>query len=81
MRKSIKTMVGIRVVFAFVAVLVYSLVVTFNVFLIKDAANSSSDAGQMLALDSLELELLCCEPFDMGAGNKTQVLWKNTKCS
>ena len=52
MRKSIKTMVGIRVVFAFVAVLVYSLVVTFNVFLIKDAANSSSDAGQML--DTIE---------------------------
>lgn len=48
MRKSIKTMVGIRVAFAFAAVLVYSLVVTFNIFLIKDAANSSSDASEML---------------------------------
>ncbi len=52
MRKSIKTMVGIRVAFAFAAVLVYSLVVTFNVFLIKDAANSSSDASAML--DTIE---------------------------
>ena len=52
MRKSIKTMVGIRVAFAFAAVLVYSLVVTFNVFLIKDAANSSSDASTML--DTIE---------------------------
>ena len=52
MRKSIKTMVGIRVAFAFAAVLVYSLVVTFNVFLIKDAANSSSAASQML--DTIE---------------------------
>lgn len=52
MRKSIKTMVGIRVFFAFAAVLVYSLVVTFNVFLIKDAANSSSDANTML--DTIE---------------------------
>ena len=45
-------MVGIRVAFAFAAVLVYSLVVTFNVFLIKDAANSSSAASQML--DTIE---------------------------
>jgi methyl-accepting chemotaxis protein len=52
MRKSIKTMVGIRVAFAFAAVLVYSLVVTFNVFLIKDAANDSSDASTML--DTIE---------------------------
>ncbi len=52
MRKSIKTMVGIRVAFAFAAVLVYSLVVTFNVFLIKDAATSSSDASEML--DTIE---------------------------
>lgn len=52
MRKSIKTMVGIRVAFAFAAVLVYSLVVTFNVFLIKDAANSSSAASEML--DTIE---------------------------
>lgn len=52
MRKSIKTMVGIRVAFAFVAVLVYSLVVTFNVFLIKNAANESSDASEML--DTIE---------------------------
>ena len=52
MRKSIKTMAGIRVAFAFAAVLVYSLVVTFNVFLIKDAANDSSDASTML--DTIE---------------------------
>ncbi len=52
MRKSIKTMVGIRVAFAFAAVLVYSLVVTFNVFLIKGAANDSSDASVML--DTIE---------------------------
>lgn len=45
-------MVGIRVAFAFAAVLVYSLVVTFNVFLIKDAATSSSDASEML--DTIE---------------------------
>lgn len=49
MRKSIKTMVGIRVIAALISVLAYSLLISVNIFVIKDTEKSSSAANQMLS--------------------------------
>lgn len=48
MRKSIKKMVGYRVIAAVASVLLYSLVVTVNVFNIKDAQADSKHASELL---------------------------------
>ncbi len=49
MRKSIKTMVGIRVIAALISVLAYSILISINIFVIKDTEKSSSGANQLLA--------------------------------
>lgn len=48
MRKSIKTMVGIRVVAALASVLIYSVLITVNIFAIKDTQQKSIEANQLL---------------------------------
>ena len=48
MRKGIKTMVGIRVFFALVSVLLYSILITVNIYGIKDTQKKSIDANSLL---------------------------------
>ena len=48
MRKSIKTMVGIRVVAALVSVLLYSILISINIFAIKDTQQKSIHANELL---------------------------------
>lgn len=48
MRKGIKTMVGIRVAFALVSVLLYSILISINIFAIKDTQNESIEANALL---------------------------------
>lgn len=48
MRKSIKTMVGIRVVTTIISVLVYSILITINIYVIKDTQNNSIKANSLL---------------------------------
>lgn len=48
MRKSIKTMVGIRVIAALASVLIYSVLITVNIFAIKDTQQKSIEANQLL---------------------------------
>lgn len=48
MRKGIKTMVGIRVAFALVSVLLYSILISINIFAIKDTQNESIEANTLL---------------------------------
>lgn len=48
MRKSIKTMVGIRVVAALISVLAYSILITVNIFVIKDTQKESIQANDLL---------------------------------
>lgn len=48
MRKSIKTMVGIRVIAALASVLIYSVLISVNIFAIKDTQQKSIQANQLL---------------------------------
>ena len=48
MRKSIKTMVGIRVICALASVLIYSVLISVNIFAIKDTQQESIQANQLL---------------------------------
>ena len=48
MRKGIKTMVGIRVFFALVSVLLYSILITINIYGIKDTQKRSIEANSLL---------------------------------
>lgn len=48
MRKGIKTMVGIRVAFALVSVLLYSILITINIYAIKDTQKKSIEANALL---------------------------------
>jgi len=48
MRKGIKTMVGIRVAFALISVLLYSILISINIFAIKDTQNESIEANALL---------------------------------
>lgn len=48
MRKSIKTMVGIRVITALISVLLYSILITVNIYVIKDTQQSSIAANDLL---------------------------------
>ena len=48
MRKSIKTMVGIRVIAALISVLLYSILITINIYVIKDTQQSSIAANDLL---------------------------------
>ena len=48
MRKGIKTMVGIRVAFALISVLLYSILISINMFAIKDTQNESIEANALL---------------------------------
>lgn len=48
MRKSIKTMVGIRVVVALISVLAYSILISANIFVIKDTQKESIQANDLL---------------------------------
>lgn len=49
MRKGIKTMVGIRVFFALVSVLMYSILITVNIYAIKDTQKKSIEANTLLS--------------------------------
>jgi methyl-accepting chemotaxis protein len=48
MRKGIKTMVGIRVAFALISVLLYSILITINIYAIKDTQSKSIEANALL---------------------------------
>ncbi|MCI8581758.1 MAG: hypothetical protein HFH13_01260 [Dorea sp.] len=48
MRKGIKTMVGIRVFFALVSVLLYSILITINIYGIRDTQKRSIEANSLL---------------------------------
>lgn len=48
MRKSIKTMVGGRVAAALISVVLYSVLITINIFGIKDIEKSSAQANELL---------------------------------
>lgn len=48
MRKGIKTMVGIRVAFALVSVLLYSILITINIYAIKGIEKKSIEANSLL---------------------------------
>ncbi len=48
MRKGIKTMVGIRVAFALISVLLYSILITINIYAIKDTQKKSIEANALL---------------------------------
>lgn len=48
-RKHIKTLVGIRIAAALISVLVYSVLISVNIFAIKDAEASSAAADALLA--------------------------------
>lgn len=48
MRKSIKTMVGIRVIAALISIVLYSVLISVNIFSIKDTEKSSKQASQLL---------------------------------
>lgn len=48
MRKGIKTMVGIRVAFALFSVLLYSILITVNIYAIKDTQRRSTEANALL---------------------------------
>ena len=48
MRKGIKTMVGIRVAFALVSVLLYSILITINIYAIKGIEKKSIEANTLL---------------------------------
>lgn len=48
MRKSIKTMVGIRVAAALISVLLYSVLITINIFSIKETQQNSIEANALL---------------------------------